>query len=246
MVQTMFPALALAVASVVVNENGAGKPPKWHGFPWPTGLAALPFAIFAAVFLFARELPSPAQAALITLIVALFILSGQQGLEGRLRRWAATGVAALALFAITLLGNVLPSIAKIWPAKALTRAIAACPESKIGLVGFREPSGRFVLGVPPEEQTPDAVASGVGAKTPRLSIIEDRWAERTNAALQTGSQNSLPPPGACVSAYNVMRGCPLHFRIYETGAGQPCAFPGEFACSDNPEPAGPQKSGDCD
>ena len=246
MVQTMFPALALAVASLIVNENGAGKPPKWHGFPWPTALAILPFAIFAAVYLFAHEWPSIVQAVLISLIIALFILSGQQGLEGRLRRWAATGVAALALFAITLLGSVLPSIAKIWPAKELAQAIATCPESKIGLVGFREPSGRFVLGVPAEEQTPDAIASAIGAKTPRLSIIEDRWAERANAALQAKSQSLLPPPSACVSAYNVMRGCPLHFRIYETGAGEPCRFPANLACSDNPQPAGPQKSGDCD
>ncbi len=246
MVQTMFPALALAVASVVVNENGAGKPPKWHGFPWPTALAALPFAIFAAVYLFAHEWPSVVQAVLISLIIALFILSGQQGLEGRLRRWAATGVAALALFAITLLGGVLPSIAKIWPAQVLAHAIAACPESKIDLVGFREPSGRFALGVPPDQQTPEEIASGIAAKSPRLSIIEDRWQQRTDAALQASSQSPLPAPSACVSAYNVMRGCPLHFRIYEIGAAEPCRFPANLACSDNPEPAGPRKSGDCD
>ena len=247
MVQTMFPALALAVASVVVAENGHGKPPKWHAFPsWPTSLAALPLAIFAAVYVFAGEWPSLIPALATLLIVALFIWSGRQGREGGLRRWAATGVAALGLFAITLLGGVLPSIGKMWPAEQLRQAIAACPAGKVDLVGFREPSGRFILGVPPAQQTPDGVAEGIKNNTPRLSIIEDRWLTRANAALDAKSQSPLPPPSGCVSAYNVMRGCPLHFRIFETGAARPCTLPANLACSGNPEPSGPQKSGDCD
>ena len=247
MVQTMFPALALAVASIVVAENGHGKPPKWHAFPsWPTSLAALPLAIFAAVYVFAGEWPSLIPALAILLIVALFIWSGRQGREGGLRRWAATGVAALGLFAITLLGGVLPSIGKMWPAEQLRQAIAACPASKVDLVGFREPSGRFILGVPPAQQTLDGVAEGIKDNTPRLSIIEDRWLTRANAALDAKSQSPLPPPSGCVSAYNVMRGCPLHFRIFETGAARPCTLPANLACSGNPEPSGPQKSGDCD
>jgi 4-amino-4-deoxy-L-arabinose transferase-like glycosyltransferase len=247
MVQTMFPALALAVASVVVAENGHGKPPKWHAFPsWPTSLAALPLAIFAAVYVFAGEWPSLIPALAILLIVALFIWSGRQGREGGLRRWAATGVAALGLFAITLLGGVLPSIGKMWPAEQLRQAIAACPASKMDLVGFREPSGRFILGVPPAQQTLDGLAAGIKDNTPRFSIIEDRWLTRANAALDAKSQGPLPPPSGCVSAYNVMRGCPLHFRIFETGAARPCALPANLACSGNPEPSGPQKSGDCD
>ena len=218
MVQTMFPALALAVASVVVAENGHGKPPKWHLFPsWPTSLAVLPLAIFGAVYAFAGESLFPAL--IILLIVALFIWSGRQGREGGLRRWAATGVAALALFAITLLGGVLPSINKIWPAEQLRHAVAACPAIKIDLVGFREPSGRFLLGVPPGRQTLDGLAAGIADNTPRFSIIEDRWLMRANAALAAKSQSPLPPASGCVTAYNVMRGCPLQFRIFENGNG---------------------------
>jgi 4-amino-4-deoxy-L-arabinose transferase-like glycosyltransferase len=247
MVQTMFPALALAVASVVVAENGHGKPPKWHAFPfWPTSLAVLPLAIFGAVYAFAGEWPSPFSALIILLIVALFIWSGRQGREGGLRRWAATGVAALALFAITLLGGVLPSIDKIWPAEQLRHAIAACPATKIDLVGFREPSGRFVLGVPPGRQTLDGLAAGIADNTPRFSIIEDRWLMRANAALAAKSQSPLPPASGCVTAYNVMRGCPLQFRIFETGTAQPCALPAALACTGHPRPAGPQKPGNCD
>ena len=88
--------------------------------------------------------------------------------------------------------------------------------------------------------------TGIKDNTPRLSIIEDRWLTRANAALDAKSQSPLPPPSGCVSAYNVMRGCPLHFRIFETGAARPCTLPANLACSGNPEPSGPQKSGDCD
>jgi 4-amino-4-deoxy-L-arabinose transferase-like glycosyltransferase len=246
MVQTMFPALALAVGSVVVRETGSGKPPPWYGSPWPTALAIVPFGLFAGVYAFAGEWPSPLASVLILVVVWLFILSGQQVHEGRLRRWAMTGVAALGLLAITLLGVTLPSVAKIWPANALSQAISACPGNPVSLVGLREPSGRFVLGVPPERQVPEAIATNAAAKTPGVLIVEDRWLKRMDAALDVQSAGPLPPPKACVSAYNVMRGCPLHFRIYETRTSAPCAFPEGLACTENPLPAGPQKSGDCD
>jgi len=96
MVQTMFPALALAVASVVVAENGHGKPPKWHAFPfWPTSLAVLPLAIFGAVYAFAGEWPSPFSALII--LSSLRCSSGAAGKGAKavsgagprqvLRRW---------------------------------------------------------------------------------------------------------------------------------------------------------------
>jgi 4-amino-4-deoxy-L-arabinose transferase-like glycosyltransferase len=250
MVQTMFPALALAVATVVVNENGQGKKPEWSAywgaFPWPTVTSAIPFAIFAAVYIFAQQMPSLLDCVLILGIASLFIWSAQLGHEGALRRWATIGVAALGLFAITLLGSVLPSIDKIWPARELARAVAKCPDRQINLVGFREPSGRFVLGTTPERQTPESIAAALSNKTPALSIVEDRWRGRVNAGVEFKSQSTLPQPSGCVSAYNVMRGCPVHFKIYETGAGKPCTIPAEFACQNNPAAASWQKSGDCD
>ena len=120
------------------------------------------------------------------------------------------------------------------------------PATKIDLVGFREPSGRFVLGVPPGRQTLDGLAAGIADNTPRISIIEDRWLMRANAALAAKSQSPLPPASGCVTAYNVMRGCPLQFRIFETGTAQPCALPADLACAGKPRPAGPQKPGNCD
>ena len=246
MVQTMFPALALAVASVVVSENGAGKRPEWGVFMWPTALAAIPIAVFAAVYGFAHELPGIVPALLIAIIASLFIWSGRLVHEGLLRGWAMIGVAALALFAITLLGFTLPSIDKIWPSAQIKRAIAGCPANTVDLVGFREPSSRFLLGASPDRQAPETIASEAAGNGANLLIVEDRWVNRMNLALTTSSRPPLPAPSGCVSAYNVMRGCPVHFRIYDTDAGQPCKIPAKFACRANEEPAGPQKSGNCD
>lgn len=246
MVQTMFPALALAVASVVVSETGGGKRPEGGIFLWPTALAAIPLAVFAAVYGFAHELPGVVPAVLIAIIASLFVWSGRLVHEGLLRGWATIGVAALALFAMTLLGIVLPSIDKIWPSAEIKRAIAGCPADTIDLVGFREPSSRFLLGASVDRQAPETIASEVAGEGAKLLIVEDRWLNRMNMALTTSSRPPLPAPSGCVSAYNVMRGCPVHFRIYDMDAGQPCKIPARFACRPDEQPAGPQKSGNCD
>lgn len=246
MVQTMFPALALAVASVVVSEAGHGKRPEGGLIVWPTALAAIPLAAFAAVYGFANETPDIVTAVLIAIIAALFIWSGRLIHEGLLRGWATIGVAALGLFAITLLGFVLPSIDKIWPSAELKRAVAACPAHNIDLVGFREPSSRLLLGVSPDRQAPEAIASEISGYGAKLLIVEDRWSNRMNLALTTSSKPPLPSPSGCVSAYNVMRGCPVHFRIYDLNAAQPCEIPADFACVPDAAPTGPQKSGNCD
>jgi 4-amino-4-deoxy-L-arabinose transferase-like glycosyltransferase len=246
MVQTMFPALALAVASVVVSETGHGKRPEGGVFVWPTALAAIPLAIFAAVYGFAQDWPGLLAAALIALIASLFIWSGRLIHEGLLRGWATIGVAALGLFAITLLGVVLPSIDKIWPSREIVRAIAACPSDTIDLVGFREPSSRFLLGVSPDRQAPETIASETAGGGAKLLIVEDRWINRMNQALTASSRPPLATPAGCVSAYNVMRGCPVHFRIYDTDSTRSCDIPEKFACQPNAAPAGPQKSGNCD
>jgi hypothetical protein len=202
--------------------------------------------VFAAVYGFANEAPDIVPAVLIAIIAALFIWSGRLIHEGLLRGWATIGVAALGLFAITLLGFVLPSIDKIWPSAELKRAVAACPAHDIDLVGFREPSSRLLLGVSPDRQAPEAIASEISGYGAKLLIVEDRWSNRMNMALTTSSKPPLPSPSGCVSAYNVMRGCPVHFRIYDLNPAQPCKIPANFACAPDATPAGPQKSGNCD
>jgi hypothetical protein len=103
-----------------------------------------------------------------------------------------------------------------------------------------------VLGAAPDRQAPETIAEAKNNEAGRLLIVEDRWIKRMSTALTASSQPPLPSPSGCVSAYNVMRGCPVYFRIYDMGGAPPCQIPSEFACQSNPHPAGPQKSGNCD
>ena len=147
---------------------------------------------------------------------------------------------------MTLLGGVLPSLEKIWPSRQLTRLASACPAADIGLLGFREPSARFTLKSETDQQSPETIAAQLGEEKPRLTIIEDRWLGRAATALEAKTQKGLPPVAGCVAAYNVMRGCPLRFRVYATGGAGPCVLPAEFACDPKVPATDPQKSGKCD
>jgi hypothetical protein len=64
--------------------------------------------------------------------------------------------------------------------------------------------------------------------------------------MQSKSQERLPQPSGCVSAYNVMRGCPLYFRIYSPDPASPCPVPEKFSCSEKTAPVGFEKSAECD
>ena len=246
MVQTMYPALALAVAGLVVREEGLGHAPRWHGFFVPTFVSFIPVAVFAAVYAFAGTRPTILEGALIIAVASLFAWSARQGREGLLRNWSVTSVAALGLFAVTLLAVILPGIDKIWPAREISRAVANCPNTGIGLIGFREPSGRFVLGAQNERDTIDAVTSNLQSRPP-LTIIEDRWVNRMKSDLLAKSKAPLGEPSACVSAFNVMRGCSVYFRIYRQEGAPGCDLPPALACADAPPPAAvPDKPGRCD
>lgn len=246
MVQAMFPALALAIGRIVVSEDGCGHPPKWHAFVWPSAPAFFPFLLFGAVYVFAGKLPDIAEATAIIVIAGLFILSTRQGREGQLRMWAASGVAALGLLAVTLLGKVLPSIDEIWPSRQIAKIARACPQADIDILGFREPSARFVLKSDVDRQSADSIAETMTDPKQRLTIIEDRWLTRAAQAREAKTGQALWAASHCISAYNVMRGCPLQFRVYETGAAAPCEIPAKFACSSPAASGRPQVSGDCD
>ena len=51
---------------------------------------------------------------------------------------------------------------------------------------------------------------------PGIAVVEDRWQDELSQAL--AERGAKPPERAgCVTAFNVMRGCPLSFSIYVTG-----------------------------
>ena len=87
---------------------------------------AVSLALFAAPYAAVREWPTLWLWLAMIAVAALFAWSASEGRAGRLMRWAVTGVAALGLFAVTLIAGVLPSIDKIWPAREVQRALASC------------------------------------------------------------------------------------------------------------------------
>lgn len=221
-VQVMFPALALAVAMLVQGADGAPKLPKWHAIPWPPIAAVFVLMLFVGLFAATGARPGLPAIVMIAVVATLFYVSAVDGRANRLGLWWRDSVAALALFAVTLLAVVLPSLDTIWPARQIARAIAtACPGAtgvSTGVLGFREPSGVFILGSSRALQTPEAIARS----RPPLRIVEARWLDRYSQAMQASGAS----PGielGCVSTTNVMRGCGLTFRIFGDGLDGRCA-----------------------
>ena len=245
MVQTIFPAIALAIGRLVVMEDGEGTPPKGHAFVWPSGPFFLPVVLFGAVYWFAGQAPDAAALAGILLIGVLLILATRQGHEGQLRLWAATTVAGFALLAVLLLGWVLPQIRSIWPSREIATLVETCPTAAVNVLGFREPTAKFLLGSDVHHQSPEAVAEALSGDAPALAVVEERWQQRAARAIESKSR-AFGPPRACISSYNVMRGCPLRFYVYANPAAEGCEVQPGFSCGAPNERNGPQVSKDCD
>lgn len=225
MVQTMFPALAIAVAMLAVLEDG-NAPPRFHAFAWPPLAALFALILFAAPHVAVREVPSLWLWLPIAAVAALFAWSAAEGRAGHLIRWAATGVAALGLFAVTLIAGVMPSIDKIWPAREVQRALAACPQTKLGVLGWNEPTTRFVLGRDEQLSTPDGLAQAATRNDPAVAVVTDTWLKSQGRVLTTAQV-----PLACVHAINTMRGCALNLTITGNAAAPACETPERYKCS---------------
>ncbi len=208
-VQVMFPAFALAVAMLVATEDGKLPAPKFHALAPPILAALFAIVLLVAPYALMRQTPSGWIAPPILAVAALFFISARDGRAGQLTSWAATGTAALGLFAMTLLGGVLPSVEKIWPARQIERFAGGCdPGTTFGVLGFREPTARFVLQSGPAAQNPEALAKDA----PDILFVESRRLAAYEAAL-TMSGAAPPARYGCIPATNVMRGCPLIFAV---------------------------------
>lgn len=236
MVQTMFPAAAMAVALLVVREDGKAPPPRFHALVWPPLAALFAIILFAAPYVAVREFPAIWLLLPISMVAGLFAWSAAEGRAGRLVSWAATGVAALGVFAVTLIAGVMPSIDKIWPAREVQRALAACPPTKVGVLGWNEPTTRFVLGRDEQLSTDDGLAAAATRNEPGVAVVTDTWLRSSGRVLTTARA-----PIACVHAINTMRGCALNLTITGNSAAPPCEVPPEYACSGEakPQPALP-------
>lgn len=244
-VQVLFPAFAIAVAMLVVVEDGKLPLPRWHAVPWPPAAALFALVLFAVIYGVTGSLPGILALALIAAVAALFYTSAAAARAGRLHDWALNGAAALALFAVTLLAAVLPSIGKLWTAQSITAAVTdSCgPGTAANVLGFREPSSIFLLGGTHTPQSPDSLAGDAS----RVAIVESRWLERYFVAYAVRHPGKLPGPAiGCVTAFNVMRGCPLSFTMFVPEGSNTCKAAPNFRCDTDEKVSPRPPSQGCD
>lgn len=227
-VQVMFPAMALAVALLVTRHADDDVAPRWHMLAWPPLAALFAITLLALPYAALREIPSMWIVPLVLAVAALFALSAARGRAGALADWAKYGIAALSLFAVTLIAGVFPSIDRIWPARQITRALEGCAPGPVAVAGFREPSAYFVLGHDDAFLEPDAMRTALvdGRAVYVASDVRD-----TKVRTMSRGQYRRMKPLACVEAFNTMRGCPLFFTIQTTGSPQACTARDAFPCT---------------
>lgn len=205
-VQFVFPALALAVAGLVLKSGATPRTLRWP-LILPAPAAVLIFlALVLAPFAVLQEWPSIFVAVLALLVAAVAALAGR---APTLLSWSLLAIATFALYSGTLLGAALPSIKKVWVAHEIERAVEACAGNPIWLVGFREPSGALVLGTPTiyDDDPPKLID-----RPDRLHVVESRWIERFQAE---AAERNLPVRElTCVEAFNPVRACPLTFTVF--------------------------------
>ncbi len=244
-VQAMFPAAAAAAALALQRNGRLAIPPGMLRMPWWFVLAGM-VALFAGVLYVAGAPPSICIVIGAAIVTALFALAAISASRGFAAAWLATIVVGFALFLGFTFGALLPHLEKGWPAPRIAEAIAPlqrCVSRPVGILGFREPSSVFVIGRQ-SKADPDTIAGWVAGGEKGIAVVEDRWHDALQKALQARGAE-LPPRAGCVEAFNVMRGCPLSFSIYVTGDAKldvPCAVPPANVCK-GPISAIPQGKG---
>jgi hypothetical protein len=203
--------------------------PRFNAIPWPPLAALFALALMAAPYAALREFPPLVLMPFAAGVAALFYVSAAKGRAGALLSWAATGIAALSLFAITLLSVALPGIGKIWPARQIENALAGCAPGPIAVLGLREPTSRFVLKSDESLAEPEAMRSALVEGRSGYLVGEVR--DSRLSALNRFQYRRLRPL-ACVEAYNTMRGCPLYFTIVATGDMQTCNAREAYPCTE--------------
>ncbi len=244
-VQAMFPAAAVACALALDKDGRLAIPdymlrlPAWLVAP---GMVAL----FAGVLYVAGAPPSGVVVLGAAVVTALFTLAALAARAKLAAAWLVMSVVGFALFLGFTFGVLLPSLEKGWPATRIAEAIRPlehCVVGPVGIAGLREPSTVFVLGRdsdPGIVEIADRMAGGEDS----IAVVEDRWQVDLLTAL--AERGAKPPVRAgCVQAFNVMRGCPLNYSIYITGAPRldpECKVPPRFACK-GPVPQIPVTAG---
>jgi hypothetical protein len=191
-------------------------------------------ALFAGGLTAAGVGPSFTVVAGATLVTFLFTLAARAMGEDRASAWLVSSIAGFAVFIVCTFAVLMPHIKVAWPAPRIAEAIAPlrrCVTGPIGVAGFREPSTTFVLGGGSDTNV-ESIAGWMAGGDDAIAVVEDRW--QPDLAKALSARGAKPPPRVgCVEAFNVMRGCPLHFSIYATGPDPldpGCEMDKGFAC----------------
>lgn len=239
-VPPLFPAAAAAVALVLT----AGGQPSGDGLSLPRRTPAPPpllpalfiLPVFGLLLWLADAPPTLPLAAGAGLAAVLLALAAHAARSGLAAAWLVCSIGGFSLFLAFTFGGFLPHLDTAWPAPRLASAIAplrACLGGPVGILGFREPSARFVLGPDLEYVTPGEAAGWAAAGRRGIVLVEERWQADVARALR---ERGGPPflRLGCVPAFNVMRGCPLRFSIHAAGpdvsAEARCRVAREWAC----------------
>ncbi len=241
-VEALFPAAA-AAAALSLEKDGKLALPDYMLRP-PAWLVAAFMAALIVGILYLEPTGRVVIVLAMLLVTCLFTLAAEAARARLAALWLTSSVAGFALFLAFTFAVVLPRIERVWPATRIAAAIAPfehCVVGPVGVVGLREPSTVFVLG-PDSEVNPATVADRMAGGEDGIAIVEDRWHGDLVRALEE-RHAEIPEPAGCVEAFNVMRGCPLSFSIYITGAPRldpECRIAPRYACKGKPPmtPAG--------
>lgn len=216
-VQAIFPAAAAAAALALERNGHLEIPPGMVRLPWWLVLAVMA-GFFASLLGLAGTPPNVLIVIGALIVTALITLAAITASQNLVAAWLVFIIVGFASFVGFMFGGLLPHSEKAWPAARIAEAVAPlqrCVSGPVRVVGFREPSTIFALG----RQSivlPDELANGIAGGEEGIAVVEDRW----DAAFQTelvARGVKLGPRVGCVEAFNVMRGCLLHFSIYAAG-----------------------------
>ncbi len=216
-VQALFPALGAAVALAIDRDGRLAIPPLSLRLPWWLVLPGT-IALFAGILWITGVAPSIAVVLGAALVVFLFTVAAYAMGNGYAAAWIVTSLPGFALFVSFTFAVLMPHIEMAWPAPRIADAVAPlrrCVTGPLGVAGFREPSTTFVLGHEADTNA-ESIASWMAGGDDAIAVVEDRFQPDLAKALAARSAKA-PPRVGCVEAFNVMRGCPLHFSIYATG-----------------------------
>lgn len=221
-VQNLFPPAAGLVASAVVASwryrDGLRVDPVTSVLAGLVGLGAAPAAVYGLHHMVDAHVPSYAwgMAVLVSVLLAAAAIAAYRR---QLGAWFLLGISGVAVLNVLAFAVVLPNLSAFWASREIESGLAAleqCPGGPIDVIGHREPSLPFVLGLRVRPTWPIDAAEASRARGALLVIVERRWERHLHEEFAGRSPHMLRRV-ACASGINVARGCRLSFSFYVAG-----------------------------